>query len=151
VVSTPLGFIVLTELLMKRSMSWDITRCSQLKINRRFGRKYFQNSTCYLLHAGFLLGLFYDTKNRGDMILRNVSLLQTDYTVMFPRRQNSSVETLCFLFGGYRVRTSTPIQALLTEISRDFHYSIQAMTEVYAYITLQQDRFFPNPFQFIIH
>jgi hypothetical protein len=88
VVRTPVRFNVLTEVVMKFSMYWDITRCSRLKINRRFGRKYLQSSTCYLLHAGLLLDSFFDTENGGDMILRNVSLLPTDYTVMFPRRQH---------------------------------------------------------------
>jgi hypothetical protein len=27
---------------------------------------------CYLLHAGFLLGLFFDPEDGGDMFLRNV-------------------------------------------------------------------------------
>jgi hypothetical protein len=33
-------------------------------------RKYY--SACYLLHAGFLLGLFFGPENGGDMFLRNV-------------------------------------------------------------------------------
>jgi hypothetical protein len=28
---------------------------------------------CYLLHAGFLLGLFFDSEDGGDMFFRNVS------------------------------------------------------------------------------
>jgi hypothetical protein len=43
----------------------------------------------YLLHAGFLLGLFFDPENGGDMYLRNVGWLSADYTALFPRRQNS--------------------------------------------------------------
>jgi hypothetical protein len=35
------------------------------------GRK--KNAVGYLLHAGFLLGLFFGTEFRGDMFLRNVS------------------------------------------------------------------------------
>jgi hypothetical protein len=27
---------------------------------------------CYLFHAGFLLGLFFDSEDGGDMFLRNV-------------------------------------------------------------------------------
>jgi hypothetical protein len=30
-------------------------------------------SACNLLHAGFLLGLFFDPEDRGDMFFRNVS------------------------------------------------------------------------------
>jgi hypothetical protein len=44
----------------------------------------------YLRHAGFLLGLFFDAEDGGDMFLRNVSLLSTYYTVLYPRRRNSS-------------------------------------------------------------
>jgi hypothetical protein len=29
-------------------------------------------SACYLLHAGFLLGFFFDPEEGGDMFLRNV-------------------------------------------------------------------------------
>jgi hypothetical protein len=39
-----------------------------------------------LLHAGFLIGLFYDLENGGDIFLRNVGLLSTDYTALYPRR-----------------------------------------------------------------
>jgi hypothetical protein len=38
------------------------------------------------LHAGFLLDLFFDPEIGGDMFLRNVSLLSTDYMVLYPRR-----------------------------------------------------------------
>jgi hypothetical protein len=30
------------------------------------------SSDCYLLHAGFLLGLFSDSEDEGDMFLRSV-------------------------------------------------------------------------------
>jgi hypothetical protein len=36
-------------------------------------------SACYLLHAGFLLGLFLDSKDNGGMFLRNVGWLSTDH------------------------------------------------------------------------
>jgi hypothetical protein len=36
--------------------------------------------------AGFLLGLFFGTADGSYMFLRNVSLLSTDYTALFPRR-----------------------------------------------------------------
>jgi hypothetical protein len=37
---THAGFFVLTEVVMKRSFLCDITLCSPLKINRRFGGTY---------------------------------------------------------------------------------------------------------------
>jgi hypothetical protein len=44
----------------------------------------------YLTHAGFLLGLFFYTENGGDMFLRNIGWLSTDYTALYPRRYKSS-------------------------------------------------------------
>jgi hypothetical protein len=37
-------------------------------------------------HAGFLLGLIFETEDRGDIFLRNVGWLSTDYTALYPRR-----------------------------------------------------------------
>jgi hypothetical protein len=34
----------------------------------------------------FLAGLFSDPENGGDMFLRNVGWLSTDYTALYPRR-----------------------------------------------------------------
>jgi hypothetical protein len=46
-------------------------------------------SACYLLHVGFLLGWLFDPEDGGDMFLRNVSWLSTDYTALYLSRQNS--------------------------------------------------------------
>jgi hypothetical protein len=46
-------------------------------------------SACYLLHVCFVLGLFYDPEDGGDMFLRNVIWLPTNYTALYPRRQKS--------------------------------------------------------------
>jgi hypothetical protein len=43
---------------------WDITPCSPLKVNRTLFATCFQ--------AVFLLGLFFDPEDKGDMFLRNV-------------------------------------------------------------------------------
>jgi hypothetical protein len=70
---------VLTEVVTKSSIFWDITPGSPLKVNRSFGgtsHLLFQGQRIkqsLLLYAGFLLGLFFDPVNRGDMFLRNVS------------------------------------------------------------------------------
>jgi hypothetical protein len=48
-------------------------------------------SACRWLHAGFLVGFFFNPENGGDMFLRNVSRFSTNYTALYPRRQKSSI------------------------------------------------------------
>jgi hypothetical protein len=46
-----------------------------MKVNLRFGGTYhlnFQGQKKPCFHAGFLLGLFFDPEDGGDMLLRNV-------------------------------------------------------------------------------
>jgi hypothetical protein len=38
-----------------------------------------------MLHAGFLLGLFFDLEDGGNIFLQNVGYLLTDYTALYPR------------------------------------------------------------------
>jgi hypothetical protein len=66
---------------MKSSIFWDITPCSLLKVIRRFGGTCHPNlkgrrinparnkreSSWQAELAGFLLGLFFDTDDGGDM------------------------------------------------------------------------------------
>jgi hypothetical protein len=91
------GFEVLTAVVMKSTIFWDIMPCSPLKVDQRFrgtyhlhfqGRRISQANraplaTCF--HAGFLLGLFFDPEDGGDMLLRNVGRLSTDYKALYPR------------------------------------------------------------------
>jgi hypothetical protein len=77
-------FEFLTEVVMKSSILWDITLCSPLKINRRFGGTchfHFQDPRISQANtimkqaavlSGLLLGLFFDLEGGGDMFLRNV-------------------------------------------------------------------------------
>jgi hypothetical protein len=44
----------------------------------------------YLFRAGILLVLFFNPEVGGDMFLRNVGWLSTDYTALYPKRYNSS-------------------------------------------------------------
>jgi hypothetical protein len=73
---------------------------SPLKVNRPFGgtcRLHLQGhpllATCF--HAAFLLGLFFDPEDGGDMFLRKVGWLSTDYMALYPRRYNFN-NTVCF-------------------------------------------------------
>jgi hypothetical protein len=43
-------------------------------------------NTCCLFHSGFLLSLLFNPEDEGDMLLRNVGLLSTDYTALNRRR-----------------------------------------------------------------
>jgi hypothetical protein len=36
------------------------------------------------LHTGFLLGLFFDHEDGGNMVLQNISWLSVDYTALYP-------------------------------------------------------------------
>jgi hypothetical protein len=67
--SCVVGFEVLTVVVMKSTIFWDITPCIQLKVNRRYGGTVLL-AICF--HAGFLLGLFFEPEDRGNMFLRNV-------------------------------------------------------------------------------
>jgi hypothetical protein len=53
-------------------------------------------SSCYLLHAGFLLHLFFGPEDRGDMFIRNFCWLSTHYMPLHHRRHNSSKELLWY-------------------------------------------------------
>jgi hypothetical protein len=44
-----------------------------------------RKSIYYLILAGFLFGLF-DAEDEGDMYVRNVCWLSTDYMALYPRR-----------------------------------------------------------------
>jgi hypothetical protein len=46
-------------------------------------------SAWYLVYVGIFLCFFFDFED-GDMFLRNVGWLWTDYTALYPRRHNSS-------------------------------------------------------------
>jgi hypothetical protein len=83
---------ILTETVMKSSIFWDITPCSPLNVNRRFGgtcrfrllgRRESQarisvksGGKQHYFHAGFLLGLFLEPEDGRNMFLRNVSSLK---------------------------------------------------------------------------
>jgi hypothetical protein len=76
---------------------WDITPCtsSVLEANWYFGGTYRLHlqgwrisramfASCF--HGGFLLGLFSGSEHDGDIFLRNVGWLSSDYTALYPSR-----------------------------------------------------------------
>jgi hypothetical protein len=54
---------------MKSTIFWDITTCSPLSVNRRFGGTYrfYLQGKHTRFHAGFLLNLFFRPEDRGDV------------------------------------------------------------------------------------
>jgi hypothetical protein len=109
------GSEVLTTVVLKSSIFWDIMPCSPLKIKQRFGgtcclhlqgRRISQariqyESRCHSeRHACFLLGLFFDPENGGDTFLQNAGCLSVDYTALHPRRRNSSLMIFAKLVQG---------------------------------------------------
>jgi hypothetical protein len=71
-------------MVKKSSGFWDITPCSTVKVNRRFGGTY-----C-LLYAGFLHGLLFNPEDEGDAFIRTVGSVSADYTALYPRRKKYS-------------------------------------------------------------
>jgi hypothetical protein len=57
---------------------FDVTPCSPLKLNLRFGRTFY----------------FFGTYDGSHMFLLNVGRLSMDYMTLYPRRQNCSLSTL---------------------------------------------------------
>jgi hypothetical protein len=101
------GFEVLTAVVMKSSIFWDMTPCSLLSVNRRFVGTYLlhlQSSAWYLLHSCFLLGLFFYPEDGGDMFLRSIDCRRTtrpcipeDGTRQIKSRLNSGNAYFCSL------------------------------------------------------
>jgi hypothetical protein len=105
------GFEVLTAVVMKSTVFWDITPCSPLSGNRRFGgtyRLYLQGRKTKLskkpacLPPAFNLvscsAYYFDLEDGGDMFLLNVGWHSTDYTALYPRRWYSSPLKDVYLF-----------------------------------------------------
>jgi hypothetical protein len=96
------GFEVLTAVVMKSIIFWDITLCSPLSVDWRFGGTYRLHHQGRKIswarnqresrwqeggfHAGFFLSLFSGPEDGGDMILRNVGWHSAHYKALYPRR-----------------------------------------------------------------
>jgi hypothetical protein len=76
------GFEVLTAVVMKSSIFWDITPCSPLKVNRSFGgtcRFHLQGRKISLARNQRESRWQADPEDGGYMFLENVGWLSTDY------------------------------------------------------------------------
>jgi hypothetical protein len=84
------GFEVLTAVAMKSSIfQTNMSPPSSGSKNKTY-KELAWSTVCYLLHAGFLLGLFFNPEDGGDMFCWYISWLSTDYSALHPSRQNSS-------------------------------------------------------------
>jgi hypothetical protein len=86
---------------------WDITSCSSVESPLTFRRIISplssvtnqHNSACYLLHASFLLDLFFDLDDVSDMFLRNIGWLFNGLHGVISRKiYNSLVKVVSVLF-----------------------------------------------------
>jgi hypothetical protein len=84
----------ITAMVVKSVISWDITPCSPLIGNWRFEGTFrvhleveeeAKEETSMKQVADFLLALFFDPEDGGDMFLRNISWLITRYTTLHPK------------------------------------------------------------------
>jgi hypothetical protein len=57
----------------RSSVLGDVTPCNSLKVNCHFRGI---GSSCSLLHAGLLLGLFVDPEDGDDVFLQNIGFFQ---------------------------------------------------------------------------
>jgi hypothetical protein len=57
---------------MKMNRRFGVTWRFHLQDRKRSQAKNQQVSACYLFHAGFCPGLFFDPENGGDMFFRNI-------------------------------------------------------------------------------
>jgi hypothetical protein len=76
--------------LLKSHIVCDITLCSPVKANRRFGgtyRLHLEGFQDCLLQACFLLSLFFDPEDGDGIFLRNIGSLSQDYLAFYPRKQ----------------------------------------------------------------
>jgi hypothetical protein len=84
------GSEVLSAMVMKSTIMWEITSCSPLKVNRRFGRTHhlhFQGRIS-LLSRWYFTRLIEPWK-WGYIFLRNVGWLSKDYTAFYSRIFNT--------------------------------------------------------------
>jgi hypothetical protein len=84
---------------LKNSIFWDIAPRSPVKVDPTFWRNISlpssgmrSNWNLLPVHAGFFLALLLHSKDGGDSVLWNVSWLSQEYTALYPKRKNSSLQ-----------------------------------------------------------
>jgi hypothetical protein len=92
-------FEVLTAVIMNTYIFWDITPCSPLKVNRRFGGTFHLKSKpsrkpAELCPACHLISNSACTSTLKRETTCSSGWFSTDYTVLYPRRQNSELRWL---------------------------------------------------------
>jgi hypothetical protein len=65
---------------MNSSVFWDITPCSPLNVNRRFGG---------ICRPYLFLGLFFDPEDEGEIFPRKLLWLSADYTTLYGARDSA--------------------------------------------------------------
>jgi hypothetical protein len=89
------GFEVLTAVVTRGNVFWDITPCSPFKVNRCFGGIYrFHHQGRRINRARNQSETRWQAEqfleDGGDIFLRNVGCLSTDYAALYTRREYSS-------------------------------------------------------------
>jgi hypothetical protein len=75
------GSEILTVVVMKSSIFWDITPCSKVTVNSNESG----SSACCLFRPDFLFNPFLDLEDDDDMFLEIVGWLSPDKTALYPR------------------------------------------------------------------
>jgi hypothetical protein len=109
-----------------RVSSSEIWRCVVRRVSTRYvppkrrveslrtTQRHIPEYDTLLYHAVFLLGLLFNSEDEGDIFLRNVRWLSTDYAALYSRRYNSWNYTFSRSQWPRRVRheMSSPAQAV---------------------------------------
>jgi hypothetical protein len=118
-----MGFVVLTAVVMKSSIFWDITLCSPLKVNRHFGGTYRLHLQVQIhraryqceyrvlatwFHAGILLRLIWPWRWRR-MFLQNVGSLSTDYMALYGSQDSTAGIATGYGPDDWGVRVQVPV------------------------------------------
>jgi hypothetical protein len=97
---------------------------------KRPGLKADHSPPSSLLYASFLLNLFFDPADGGDMFLRNIGWLSTDYTALYPRRYNHRYDNLRFYIVMFIVWTAWGHNLSVTPLSMLINFWVPQKPEI---------------------